>query len=64
MAKKFNLSEDQFVFLIDNTIIWRNELSRFKEETKFESQKNYYQKEIDKINFLFDDLNQKFKTNY
>ena len=62
--KTFKLTEEQFVLLTANTNILRNEFIRQMNLTKFQEVKEYYQKEIDKINSLFDDLNSTLKTNF
>jgi hypothetical protein len=62
--KTFKLTEEQFVLLIANTNVLRNEFIRQMNLTKFQEVKEYYQKEIDKINSLFDDLNSTLKTNF
>lgn len=62
--KNFKLSEEQFVLLTANTISLRNHLIKKMEDTEYTVVKEYYQKEIDKINTLFDELNFQFKTNF
>ena len=62
--KTFKLTEEQFVLLTANTNVLRNEFIRQMNLTKFQEVKEYYQKEIDKINSLFDDLNSTLKTNF
>ena len=62
--KTFKLTEEQFILLTANTNILRNEFIRQMKITAFQEVREYYQKEIDKINFLFDDLNSTFKTNF
>jgi len=62
--KTFNLTEEQFVLLTANTNFLRNNFIREMNNTEFAEVKEYYQKEIDRINELFDELNLKFKTNF
>lgn len=62
--KTFNLTEEQFVLLTANTNFLRNNFIREMNNTEFAEVKEYYQKEIDKINALFDELNLQFKTNF
>ena len=62
--KTFNLTEEQFVLLTSNTNFLRNYFIREMNETDYTELKNFYQKEIDKINALFDDLNSTLKTNF
>lgn len=63
-TKNFKLTEDQFILLIANSNVLRNELIRQKQLATFTETREYYQKEIDKINSLFDDLNSTLKTNF
>lgn len=62
--RNFELTEEQFVLLTSNTNFLRNYFIREMNETDYTELKNFYQKEIDKINALFDDLNSTLKTNF
>ena len=62
--KNFKLSEEQFTFLTVNTMMFRNFLISEMNKAEFAEVKEYYQKEIDKINSLLDELNLKFKTSF
>jgi hypothetical protein len=62
--KKFELTEEQFVLLTAHTNYLRNNFIREMDKTEFTEVKEYYQKEIDRINALFDELNLQFKTNF
>lgn len=62
--KTFNLTEEQLVLLTANTNFLRNYFIREMNETDYAELKDFYQKEIDKINALFDDLNSTLKTNF
>ena len=62
--KNFKLTEEQFVLLTANTNSLRNNFIREMNNTEFTAVKVYYQKEIDRINALFDELNLKFKTSF
>ena len=62
--KKFKLTEEQFVLLTANTLSLRNYFIKEMENDEFTEVVEYYQKEIDKINALFDELNLQFKTNF
>ena len=62
--RNFELTEEQFVLLTSNTNFLRNYFIREMNETDYAELKNFYQKEIDKINALFDDLNSTLKTNF
>lgn len=61
-AKNFNLTEEQFILSTAYLNTLRNIYINEMENTKSKEIKYYYQKEIDKINYLFDDFNTKFKT--
>jgi len=61
--KNFKLTEEQFVLLTANTLTLRNHFVREMDKTEYTEVKEFYQKEIDKINSLFDELNLRFKTN-
>ena len=61
--KNFKLTEEQFVLLNANSLTLRNNYIREMDKAEQEV-KDFYQKEIDKINELFDLLNSKFKTNF
>ena len=60
--KNYKLTEEQFVLLTANTNSLRNYFIKEMENDEFTEVVEYYQKEIDKINTLFDELNLKFKT--
>lgn len=62
--KNYKLTEEQFVLLTANTNSLRNYFIKEMENDEFTEVVEYYQKEIDKINSLFDELNLKFKTNF
>ena len=62
--RNFELTEEQFVLLTSNTNFLRNNFIREMNETDYVELKDFYQKEIDKINSLFDELNLQFKTNF
>lgn len=62
--KNFKLSEEQFVLLTANTLTLRNHFIREMDKTEYTEVKEFYQKEIDKINSLFDEMNLKFKTSF
>jgi hypothetical protein len=63
--KKFNLTEEQFVLLTENSVILRNDLIKELEKcSNSELLTRFYQGEIDRVNDLFDSLNKKFKTNF
>lgn len=62
--KNFKLSEEQFVLLTAHTLTLRNHFVKEMDKTEYTEVKEFYQKEIDKINSLFDELNLKFKTNF
>jgi hypothetical protein len=74
MAKKFTLTEEQFVMLTSYTNQLRNILLSEMRKAERDANEfpnpfaemlaNYKQKEIDKINETFDSLNAKFKTNF
>jgi hypothetical protein len=61
--KNFKLTGEQFVLLTANTLTLRNHFVREMDKTEYTEVKEFYQKEIDKINSLFDELNLRFKTN-
>ena len=61
---KFKLTEEQFVLLTVNTLTLRNTYVYEMDKAEHQELKDYYQKEVDKINDLFDQLNDKFKTNF
>ena len=67
--KTYKLTENQFCFLMAKCLTERNE--NIKEIAKLvetgqnhEELVNYYQKQTDKINSFFDEINIKYKTNY
>ena len=62
--KNFKLTEEQFVLLTANTLTLRNNYVKEIDKTEYTEVKEFYQKEIDKINSLFDELNLRFKTNF
>ena len=62
--KNFKLTEEQFTFLTVNTMMFRNFLISEMNKAEFPQVKEYYQKEIDKINSLLDELNLKFETSF
>ena len=62
--KNFKLTEEQFVLLTANTLTLRNNYVKEMDKTEYTEVKEFYQKEIDKINSLFDELNLRFKTNF
>jgi hypothetical protein len=62
--KNFKLSEEQFVLLTAHTLTLRNHFVREMDKTEYTEVKEFYQKEIDKINSLFNELNLRFKTNF
>ena len=62
--KNYKLTEEQFVLLTANTLALRNYYIAEMDETEYTEVKVFYQKEIDKINSLFDELNLNFKTNF
>ena len=62
--KTFKLTEEQLVLLTSNSNYLRNYFIREMNETDYVELKDFYQKEIDKINSLFDDLNSTLKTNF
>lgn len=62
--KNYKLSEEQFVLLTAHTLTLRNHFVKEMDKTEYTEVKEFYQKEIDKINSLFDELNLKFKTNF
>ena len=60
--KNYKLTEEQFILLNANTLALRNYYIAEMDKTEYTEVKVFYQKEIDKINSLFDELNLKFKT--
>lgn len=63
--KKYSLSETEFIDVTIFMACLRNVyVVRLLEENKPNEYKEYYQKEIDEINKLFDKFNSKFKTNF
>lgn len=62
--RNFKLTEEQFVLLTANTLSLRSHFIKEMENDEFTEVVEYYQKEIDKINALFDDLNSTLKTNF
>jgi hypothetical protein len=62
--KNYKLTEEQFILLNANTLALRNYYIAEMDKTEYTEVKVFYQKEIDKINSLFDELNLNFKTNF
>lgn len=62
--KNYKLTGEQFVLLTANTLTLRNHFIREMDKTEYTEVKEFYQKEIDKINSLFDEMNLKFKTSF
>jgi len=62
--KNYKLTMEQFVLLTTNTLTLRNYYIAEMNKTEYTEVKEFYQKEIDKINSLFDELNLNFKTNF
>jgi len=62
--KNFKLTEEQFVLLTANSLTLRNNYIREMDKAEHQELKDFYQKEIDRINELFDSLNFKFKTDF
>lgn len=60
--KKFKISQEQFVILTANTNTLRNHFIYEMNKAQTKELKEFYQKEIDRINSLFDELNLEFKT--
>ena len=58
------ITEEQFVLLTAYSLTLRNNYIHEMDKAEYKTVKDYYQKEIDKINELFDSLNSKFKTNF
>ena len=63
-TKNFKLTEEQFVLLMSNSNVLRNRLINEMESSTVDILKDYYQKEIDLINELFDSINSTLKTNF
>jgi hypothetical protein len=61
---KFKLTEEQFILLTANSLTLRNNYIREMDKAEHQEVKDFYQKEIDRINELFDSLNFKLKTNF
>lgn len=61
---KFKLTEEQFILLTANSLTLKNNYIREMDKAEHQMVKDFYQKEIDRINELFDSLNSKFKTNF
>jgi hypothetical protein len=68
MAKKYTLTEEQFIMLTSNAIRLRNYYCAKMRKAKMQGHEDvvviFYQREIDEINETFDSLNAKFKTNF
>jgi hypothetical protein len=62
--KNFKLTEEQFILLTANSLTLRNNYIREMDKAEHQEVKDFYQKEIDRINELFDSLNFKLKTNF
>jgi DNA-directed RNA polymerase specialized sigma54-like protein len=62
--KNFKLTEEQFVLLTANSLTLKNNYIREMNKAEHQELKDFYQKEIDRINELFDSLNFKFKTDF
>jgi hypothetical protein len=62
--KNFKLNQDELISLTSNSLMLRNHFTFEMNKSQNEEVKNFYQKEIDNINKLFDILNVKFKTNF
>jgi phage-related tail protein len=62
--KNFKLTEEQFILLTANSLTLKNNYIREMDKAEHQELKDYYQKEVDKINDLFDQLNDKFKTKF
>jgi hypothetical protein len=63
-TKNFKLTEEQFVLLMSNSNVLRNRLINEMESSTVDILKDYYQKQIDLINELFDSINSTLKTNF
>lgn len=61
--KNFKLSEDEFILLTVHSNMLKNHFIDEMNKSQHEEVKNFYQKEVDNINRLFNTLNQKFKIN-
>jgi hypothetical protein len=62
--KNFKLTEEQFILLTANSLTLKNNYIREMDKAEHQELKDFYQKEIDRINELFDSLNFKFKTDF
>lgn len=62
--KKFKISQEQLVMLTANTNVLRNHFIYEMNIAQTEELRQFYQKEIDKINSLFDELNLELKTSF
>jgi hypothetical protein len=62
--KNFKLPEEQFILLTANSLTLRNHFNSEMNKAEHQELKDFYQKEIDRINELFDSLNFKFKTDF
>jgi hypothetical protein len=62
--KNFKLTGEQLVLLTANSLTLRNNYIREMDKAEHQELKDFYQKEIDRINELFDSLNFKFKTDF
>lgn len=63
-TKNFKLTEEQFILLMSNSNRLRNILINEMKSSKNDFVIDYYQKEIDSINELFDSINGTLKTNF
>jgi hypothetical protein len=62
--KNFKLTEEQFILLTTNSLTLKNNYICEIVKAEHQELKDFYQKEIDRINELFDSLNFKLKTNF
>ena len=62
--KNFKLTEEQFILQTANSLTLQNNYIREMDKAEHQELKDFYQKEIDRINELFDSLNFKLKTNF
>lgn len=62
--KKIKLTEEEFILLTANSNILRNNCIAEMNKATHQEVKDFYQREIDRINALFDSLNLNLKTNF
>lgn len=62
--KKIKLTEEEFVLLTANTMSLRNNFIYEMNKADHQEVKEFYQREIDRINSLFDSINSRLKTNF